>query len=170
MRPIKVQSSAAGNPVAYIREKLLDVVGETIDKAEKKDKLGTEKKTEKTAEEEGAQDYEDEIVGSDYSDEDEYIDNYKDKFDAKEINQDKDVIKNNYSINKENINDINIINNNNKVINLSHKLKTKTNKIKNKNKDIKKNLLFKFNHEECRENSVGHDYLDNFKNNGALSK
>ena len=170
LRPIKVQSSAAGNPVAYIREKLLDVVGETIDKAEKKDKLGTEKKTEKTAEEEGAQDYEDEIVGSDYSDEDEYIDNYKDKFDAKEINQDKDVIKNNYSINKENINDINIINNNNKVINLSHKLKTKTNKIKNKNKDIKKNLLFKFNHEECRENSVGHDYLDNFKNNGALSK
>ena len=77
-RPIKVQSTAAGNPVAYIREKLLDVVGETITKAEKKEGIETGKKTEKTAIEEGVLDYEDEIVGSDYSDEDRYIDDIKD--------------------------------------------------------------------------------------------
>jgi len=69
LRPIKVQSTANENPVEYIREKLLDVVGETISKAEKKDGLGTGKKTDKT--DKTSIDYEDEVVGSDYSDEDE---------------------------------------------------------------------------------------------------
>ncbi len=96
LRPIKVQSSAAGNPVNYIREKLLDVVGETIKKTEKKEGLGTEKKTEKTAVEEGALEYENEIVGSDYSDEDEYIEN-----NVNGINMNK--IDNNNNINKENM-------------------------------------------------------------------
>ena len=89
LRPIKVQSSAAGNPVTYIREKLLDIVGESISKVEKKEALGTGKKTEKTAVEEGGLDYDDEIVGSDYSDEDGYIDNYKDKGDYNEFNDNK---------------------------------------------------------------------------------
>ena len=162
LRPIKVQSSAAGNPVTYIREKLLDVVGETISKAEKKEGLGTGKKTEKTAVEEGALDYEDEIVGSDYSDEDEYIDNYRDK---ENINETIGNNGNNIEINKENINNLNI-NNKDKVVNLIQNGKTK---VKHKDKDIKTNLLTKFNHEEGKVNSIGHDYFDDFKFNGALS-
>ena len=169
LRPIKVQSSAAGNPVTYIREKLLDVVGETISKAEKKEGLGTGKKTEKTAVEEGALDYEDEIVGSDYSDEDEYIENYKDK--DNEINENKVGTIGNHNdndINKENINNLNI-NNKDKTSNLSQNRKTKDDKVKKNNKDIKANLLTKFNHEEGKVNSIGHDYFDDFKFNGALS-
>ena len=165
LRPIKVQSSAAGNPVTYIREKLLDVVGETISKAEKKEGLGTGKKTEKTAVEEGALDYEDEIVGSDYSDEDEYIDNYRDK---ENINETIGNNGNNIEINKENINNLNI-NNKDKVVNLIQNGKTKDNKLKHKDKDIKTNLLSKFNYEEGKVNSIGHDYFDDFKFNGALS-
>ena len=171
LRPIKVQSSAAGNPVTYIREKLLDVVGETISKAEKKEGLGTGKKTEKTAVEEGALDYEDEIVGSDYSDEDEYIENYKDKDKDNEINENKVGIIGNHNdndINKENINNLNI-NNKDKTSNLSQNRKTKDDKVKKNNKDIKANLLTKFNHEEGKVNSIGHDYFDDFKFNGALS-
>ena len=171
LRPIKVQSSAAGNPVTYIREKLLDVVGETISKAEKKEGLGTGKKTEKTAVEEGALDYEDEIVGSDYSDEDEYIENYKDKDKDNEINENKGGIIGNHNdndINKENINNLNI-NNKDKTSNLSQNRKTKDDKVKKNNKDIKANLLTKFNHEEGKVNSIGHDYFDDFKFNGALS-
>ena len=171
LRPIKVQSSAAGNPVTYIREKLLDVVGETISKAEKKEGLGTGKKTEKTAVEEGALDYEDEIVGSDYSDEDEYIENYKDKENVNEINENKGGIIGNHNdndINKENINNLNI-NNKDKTSNLSQNRKTKDDKVKKNNKDIKANLLTKFNHEEGKVNSIGHDYFDDFKFNGALS-
>ena len=171
LRPIKVQSSAAGNPVTYIREKLLDVVGETISKAEKKEGLGTGKKTEKTAVEEGALDYEDEIVGSDYSDEDEYIENYKDKDKDNEINENKFGIVGNHNdndINKENINNLNI-NNKDKTSNLSQNRKTKDDKVKKNNKDIKANLLTKFNHEEGKVNSIGHDYFDDFKFNGALS-
>ena len=171
LRPIKVQSSAAGNPVTYIREKLLDVVGETISKAEKKEGLGTGKKTEKTAVEEGALDYEDEIVGSDYSDEDEYIENYKDKDKDNEINENKGGIIGNHNdndINKENINNLNI-NNKDKSSNLSQNRKTKDDKVKKNNKDIKANLLTKFNHEEGKVNSIGHDYFDDFKFNGALS-
>ena len=171
LRPIKVQSSAAGNPVTYIREKLLDVVGETISKAEKKEGLGTGKKTEKTAVEEGALDYEDEIVGSDYSDEDEYIENYKDKDKDNEINENKVGTIGNHNdndINKENINNLNI-NNKDKTSNLSQNRKTKDDKVKKNNKDIKANLLTKFNHEEGKVNSIGHDYFDDFKFNGALS-
>ena len=171
LRPIKVQSSAAGNPVTYIREKLLDVVGETISKAEKKEGLGTGKKTEKTAVEEGALDYEDEIVGSDYSDEDEYIENYKDKDKDNEINENKGGTIGNHNdndINKENVNNLNI-NNKDKNSNLSQNRKTKDDKVKKNNKDIKANLLTKFNHEEGKVNSIGHDYFDDFKFNGALS-
>ena len=171
LRPIKVQSSAAGNPVTYIREKLLDVVGETISKAEKKEGLGTGKKTEKTAVEEGALDYEDEIVGSDYSDEDEYIENYKDKENVNEINENKVGTIGNHNdndINKENVNNLNI-NNKDKSSNLSQNRKTKGDKVKKNNKDIKANLLTKFNHEEGKVNSIGHDYFDDFKFNGALS-
>ena len=171
LRPIKVQSSAAGNPVTYIREKLLDVVGETISKAEKKEGLGTGKKTEKTAVEEGALDYEDEIVGSDYSDEDEYIENYKDKDKDNEINENKVGTIGNHNdndINKENVNNLNI-NNKDKSSNLSQNRKTKDDKVKKNNKDIKANLLTKFNHEEGKVNSIGHDYFDDFKFNGALS-
>ena len=171
LRPIKVQSSAAGNPVTYIREKLLDVVGETISKAEKKEGLGTGKKTEKTAVEEGALDYEDEIVGSDYSDEDEYIENYKDKENVNEINENKVGTIGNHNdndINKENVNNLNI-NNKDKSSNLSQNRKTKDDKVKKNNKDIKANLLTKFNHEEGKVNSIGHDYFDDFKFNGALS-
>ena len=170
LRPIKVQSSAAGNPVSYIREKLLDVVGESISKAEKKEGLGTGKKTEKTAVEEGVLDYEDEIVGSDYSDEDEYIDNYREKEEFNATKEKKEEIdENNIDINKENINNINT-NNKDGAINLSQIRKTKNNKVKLKNKDIKKNLLTKFNHEEEKTNSIGHDFLDDFKFTGALSK
>ena len=87
--------------------------------------MGTGKKTEKTAVEEGALDYEDEIVGSDYSDEDEYIDNYRDK---ENINETIGNNGNNIEINKENINNLNI-NNKDKVVNLSQNGKIKDNKV-----------------------------------------
>ena len=170
LRPIKVQSSAAGNPVTYIREKLLDVVGETISKAEKKEGLGTGKNTDKTAVEEGALDYEDEIVGSDYSDEDEYIDNYKDKNEYNNIKQIKDENLWKSNDEKKEKNDNIIINDKNKSINNIDNQITKYNSIMHKNKDIKKNLLTKFNHEDFNENSISHDYLEHFKYNGALSK
>ena len=167
LRPIKVQSSAAGNPVNYIREKLLDVVGETIKKTEKKEGLGTEKKTEKTAVEEGALEYENEIVGSDYSDEDEYIEN-----NVNGINMNKIDNNNNININKENMDkNINIdINNNDKCIILNKNVKIEKNEVKQKNKDIKKNLLTKFNNEESKEISIENNYFDDLKFNGALSK
>ena len=166
LRPIKVQSSAAGNPVNYIREKLLDVVGETIKKTEKKEGLGTEKKTEKTAVEEGALEYENEIVGSDYSDEDEYIEN-----NVNGINMNK-IDNNNININKENMdNNINKdINNNDKCIILNKNVKIEKNEVKQKNKDIKKNLLTKFNNEESKEISIENNYFDDLKFNSALSK
>ena len=170
LRPIKVQSSAAGNPVTYIREKLLDIVGESISKVEKKEVLGTGKKTEKTAVEEGCLDYEDEIVGSDYSDEDAYIDNYKDRGDYIEFNENKFENYENHSHEyKENIDSVDI-NQKDNVINLRKTRKNKDNEIKNKNRDIKSNLLTKFNHEEDKVNPNVHDYFDDFKCNGALSK
>ena len=170
LRPIKVQSSAAGNPVTYIREKLLDIVGESISKVEKKEVLGTGKKTEKTAVEEGGLDYEDEIVGSDYSDEDAYIDNYKDRGDYIEFNENKFENYENHSHEyKENIDSVDI-NQKDNVINLRKTRKNKDNEIKNKNRDIKSNLLTKFNHEEDKVNPNVHDYFDDFKCNGALSK
>ena len=44
------------------------------------------------------------------------------------------------------------------------------NKVKHKNEDIKANLINKFNHEDTKENSSIHNYLDDFKYTGALSK
>ena len=174
LRPIKVQSSAAGNPVTYIREKLLDIVGESISKVEKKEALGTGKKTEKTAVEEGGLDYDDEIVGSDYSDEDGYIDNYKDKGDYNEFNENKSGnCESNNQENKENNNNNNnniYINHKDNAINLRKRRKDKNSEIKNKNKDIKSNLLSKFNYEEEKVNSNLHDYFEDFKCSGALSK
>ena len=172
LRPIKVQSSAAGNPVTYIREKLLDIVGESISKVEKKEALGTGKKTEKTAVEEGGLDYDDEIVGSDYSDEDGYIDNYKDKGDYNEFNENKSGnCESNNQENKENNNNNNIyINHKDNAVNFRKRRKDKNSEIKNKNKDIKSNLLSKFNYEEEKVNSNLHDYFDDFKCSGALSK
>ena len=171
LRPIKVQSSAAGNPVIYIREKLLDIVGESISKVEKKEALGTGKKTEKTAVEEGGLDYDDEIVGSDYSDEDGYIDNYKDKGDYNEFNENKSGnCESNNQENKENNNNNIYINHKDNTINLRKRRKDKNSEIKNKNKDIKSNLLSKFNYEEEKVNSNLHDYFDDFKCSGALSK
>ena len=172
LRPIKVQSSAAGNPVTYIREKLLDIVGESISKVEKKEALGTGKKTEKTAVEEGGLDYDDEIVGSDYSDEDGYIDNYKDKGDYNEFNENKSGnCESNNQENKENNNNNNIYTNHkDNAINLRKRRKDKNSEIKNKNKDIKSNLLSKFNYEEEKVNSNLHDYFEDFKCSGALSK
>ena len=171
LRPIKVQSSAAGNPVIYIREKLLDIVGESISKVEKKEALGTGKKTEKTAVEEGGLDYDDEIVGSDYSDEDGYIDNYKDKGDYNEFNENKSGnCESNNQENKENNNNNIYINHKDNAINLRKRRKDKNSEIKNKNKDIKSNLLSKFNYEEEKVNSNLHDYFEDFKCSGALSK
>ena len=171
LRPIKVQSSAAGNPVTYIREKLLDIVGESISKVEKKEVLGTGKKTEKTAVEEGGLDYDDEIVGSDYSDEDGYIDNYKDKGDYNEYNENKfGNCESNNQENKENNNNNIYINHKDNAINLRKRRKDKNSEIKNKNKDIKSNLLSKFNYEEEKVNSNLHDYFEDFKCSGALSK
>ena len=174
LRPIKVQSSAAGNPVTYIREKLLDIVGESISKVEKKEVLGTGKKTEKTAVEEGGLDYDDEIVGSDYSDEDGYIDNYKDKGDYNEFNENKsgNCESNNQENkeNKENNNNNIYINHKDNAVNFRKRRKDKNSEIKNKNKDIKSNLLSKFNYEEEKVNSNLHDYFEDFKFSGALSK
>ena len=165
LRPIKVQSTANENPVEYIREKLLDVVGETISKAEKKDGLGTGKKTDKT--DKTSIDYEDEVVGSDYSDEDEYIDNYK--INQNEINENKNIIiNNNIDINKENINN----NDENKIKadESKEKGKVKKYKVKHKNKDIKKNLMSKFNNEGNKESSHEHNYFDDFIYSGPLPK
>ena len=52
---------------------------------------------------------------------------------------------------------------------MSQNRKNKDDKVKKNNKDIKANLLTKFNHEEGKVNSIGHDYFDDFKFNGALS-
>ena len=138
LRPIKVQTSAAGNDVDYIREKLLDVVGESISQSEKKDiKIVHDKtKTGKTAVEEGEENDE-EIVGSDYSDEEEYGENGANKryeFDNKENeNENIDKIKDNKI--KEN--------------------KKNNNKIKEKNNKIKTNLLTRFESDEKEGNILG---------------
>ena len=131
LRPIKVQTSAAGNPVNYIREKLLNIVEETISQTEKKEnKLLTDNKnTGKTAVEEGEENDE-ELVGSDYSDEDEYLDNLENKGYE--------------SDNKENISNNN---NKNNVINVE-KSKKINRKIKQKDNGIKSNLISKFESDE----------------------
>ncbi len=163
LRPIKVQSSAAGNPVTYIREKLLDIVGETINKTDKKNVMTNEK--EKTDYKEN---YEDEIVGSDYSDEDEYIEKYDENNNGNINNEIKEDVKfKNMEKNEENT-DINNIDINSDLSKIK-KYKNK-NKDKHKNEDIKANLINKFNHEDTKENSSIHNYLDDFKYTGALSK
>ena len=138
LRPIKVQTSAAGNDVDYIREKLLDVVGESISQSEKKDiKIVHDKtKTGKTAVEEGEENDE-EIVGSDYSDEEEYGENGANKryeFDNKE-NKNENIDKNKDNKIKEN--------------------KKNNNKIKEKNNKIKTNLLTRFESDEKEGNILG---------------
>ena len=138
LRPIKVQTSAAGNDVDYIREKLLDVVGESISQSEKKEiKIVHDKtKTGKTAVEEGEENDE-EIVGSDYSDEEEYGENGANKryeFDNKE-NENENIDKNKDNKIKEN--------------------KKNNNKIKEKNNKIKTNLLTRFESDEKEGNILG---------------
>ena len=90
LRTIKVQTSAAGNAVNYIREKLEESINKNINKVDGGISLG--KKTEKTAVDEG-----DELVGSDYSDEDEYMDNDKGKINNIKNKDIKEKIKSNYS-------------------------------------------------------------------------
>ena len=136
LRPIKVQTSAAANPVHYIREKLLDAVEESINESEIKEKKlfsDNKFKTEKTALEEGMENDE-EIVGSDYSDEDEYIEHYGNKDSG--------------SDNKENIENKENENNNH-----SHAKKMNKN---NKKRDIKTNLITKFESDEKENNKINH--------------
>ena len=136
LRPMKVQTSAAANPVHYIREKLLDAVEESINESEIKEKKlfsDNKFKTEKTALEEGMEN-DDEIVGSDYSDEDEYIEHYGNKDSG--------------SDNKENIENKENENNNN-----SHTKKMNKN---NKKRDIKANLITKFESDEKENNKNNH--------------
>ena len=156
LRPIKVQTSAAGNPVHYIREKLLNIVEETINESEQKQKMYSDNKykTGKTAVEEG-EDGEEE-VGSDYSDEDKYMDNLDNK-DNKNSTNDRD----------------------GDTLSLE---KNKKNKNKEKNNEIKTNLISKFNYNENEDkenknnnNQIQLDNYDNFENNilgnmNALSK
>ena len=131
LRPIKVQTSAAGNPVNYIREKLLNIVEETINESEKKDKIiysDNKYKTGKTAVEEGEENDE-ELVGSDYSNEDEYIGNDDNKEYHIENKEEKNDKGNDYGKNKKNFN-----------------------KNKEKNNKIKTNLISKFDSDEKEEN------------------
>jgi hypothetical protein len=140
LRPIKVHTSAAGNPVHYIREKLLNIVEETITQSEKKENKENDKfKTGKTAVEEG-EDYDDQLVGSDYSDEDVYIDNYENK--ENEIN-------NNNLDGKQNINNI---------------IKQKKSKIKT-NLISKFELNEKEDEEEEKNNHFYKDIKNDYKNN-----
>ncbi len=150
LRPMKVQTSAAANPVHYIREKLLDAVEESINESEIKEKKlfsDNKFKTEKTALEEGMEN-DDEIVGSDYSDEDEYIEHYGNKDSG--------------SDNKENIENKENENNNN-----SHTKKMNKN---NKKRDIKANLITKFESDEKENNKNNHkkdiiEFRDDILNN-----
>ena len=148
LRPIKIQTSAAGNNADYIREKLLNIVEETISQTEKKENkiLSDNKfKTGKTAVEEGEEN-DGELVGSDYSDEDEYLENSENKGYEYE--------------NKENI----IINSNmDKVINIDTN-KKKFNKNKQKNRKIKTNLISKFESHEKEDNLIYNDICDDKKN------
>ena len=148
LRPIKVQTSAAGNPANYIREKLLNIVEETITETEKKDKILSEKnKTGKTAVEEGEENDE-ELVGSDYSDEDEYLENMENL-----ENKENQNINNNIDINNHCVKDKKIIHKN-----------------KGKGRKIKTNLITKFESNEKEEiknenNFNNKDIYDDIKNN-----
>ena len=151
LRPIKVQTSAAGNPVHYIREKLLNIVEETINESEIKEKKFNDnnniknnienKKIGENIENEG------DIVGSDYSDEDEYIKKYT----KKDFSSD----------NKENI-DINKVTNGN--------LNTNIKKNNNKKNEIKTNLIpiFESNNEKeenKKKNKINNNYKDDLLEN-----
>ena len=97
LRPIKVHTSEAGNPVHYIREKLLDAVEESINETEKKEKKLFRKvknKREKITLSGGLENDE-EMVGSDYSDEDEYIKKYENKYFDLDNKENKENIDNN---------------------------------------------------------------------------
>ena len=154
LRPIKVQTSAAGNPVNYIREKLLNIVEETITETEKKDKIISDKyKTGKTAVEEGEEGEEnnEELVGSDYSDEDEYIENI-DNLENKENENINNNMDNHFEKNKK------IFNKNNK----EKKIKIKTNlisKFESNDKDDKnENIL---NLKDNISNNIKYNILGN---------
>ena len=151
LRPIKVQTSAAGNPVYYIREKLLNIVEETITYSEKKENKENKENNlspkEKISNKEGDNNQnEEELVGSDYSDEDEIIHNNE---------------------NKENIN-INNINNNITNFNDHQKL-IDVNKTKQTKNKIRKNLLSKFDSNE-KEDNKNNKYNDLYNNNKILLK
>ena len=154
LRPIKVQTSAAGNPVNYIREKLLNIVEETITETEKKDKIISDKyKTGKTAVEEGEEGEEnnEELVGSDYSDEDEYIENI-DNLENKENENINNNMDNHFEKNKK------IFNKNNK----EKKIKIKTNLISkfesNDKEDKNENIL---NLKDNISNNIKYNILGN---------
>ena len=147
LRPIKVQTSAAGNQAIYIREKLLNIVEESIAQTEKKENkiLSDNKfKTGKTAVEEG-EDNDEELIGSDYSDEDEYLENSENK-DFEYYNK-KNILFNN---------------NKDKVINFDNNKKYKN---KQKNRKIKTNLISKFESGEKEENNIfGNNICNDIKN------
>jgi len=152
LRPIKVHTSAAGNPVHYIRERLLDAVEESINETEKKEKKAFSNIKNKEEKEAlgGGLEKDEEIVGSDYSDEDEYIQSDRNKYSG--------------SDNKEN-------NDNNQ--------KQELNK-NNKKRNIQTNLMSKFashekeikNNDHQKENIPNNNaFKDNvFKNINAQSK
>ena len=142
LRPIKVHTSAAANPVHYIREKLLNAVKESIIETEKKEKKlfrNVKNKIEKITLSGGLENDE-EMVGSDYSDEDEYIKKYVNKYSSSDNKE-----------NKEN-ND----NNQNKEL---HK--------NNKKIDIKTNLISKFELHEKEINKNNHK-MENISKNNAF--
>ena len=141
LRPIKVHTSAAANPVHYIREKLLDAVEESINETEKKGKklfTDNKNKKEKTTLGGGLENDE-EMVGSDYSDEDEYIKNYGNKYADSENQENKE--------NKDN--------NQNKESNKN-----------NKKSDIKMNLMSEFQSYEKEINKDNHKEGNNYYNKG----
>ena len=152
LRPIKVQTSAAGNTTNYIREKLLNIVEETIQETEKKDNKiysDNKNKTGKTEAEEG----EEELVGSDYSDEDEYIGNDENK-----------------EYNFENKENSNIDDNQDIIINYIEKDKKIFYKNKLKNSKIKTNLISKFvsDEKEKDEKDLNNKIIyNNFDINGS---
>jgi len=139
LRPIKVHTSAAGNPVHYIREKLLDAVEESINETEKKEKKekkafsNIKNKKEKEALG-GGLEKDEEIVGSDYSDEDEYIQSDRNKYSR--------------SDNKEN-------NDNNQQQELNKN---------NQKRNIKTNLMSKYESHE-KENKNNDHQKENISNN-----
>ena len=140
LRPIKVHASAAANPVHYIREKLLDAVEESINETEKKEKKpfnNIKNKTKKITLGGGLENDE-EMVGSDYSDEDKYIEKYGNKYSRSDSKENKENKNNNY----------------NKELNKN-----------NKKRDIKANLMFKFESYDKEINKNNHKKENTSKTN-----